>query len=189
LPKPPTGQDSIVAFDIGTGTGVLSAVLVRRGVSKVVATDQDPRALACARDNLERLGVSGQVQVVEADLFPEGQASLVVCNPPWLPARPSSPLEHAVYDEGSRMLMSFLKGLPAHLAPKGEGWLILSNLAEHLGLRTREELLAAFESNGLRVISRIDAKPLHAKATDVTDPLHEARSREVTSLWRLAPVK
>jgi len=189
LPKPPTGQDSIVAFDIGTGTGVLSAVLVRRGVGKVVATDQDPRALACARDNLERLGVAGQVQVVEADLFPEGQASLVVCNPPWLPARPSSPLEHAVYDEGSRMLMSFLKGLPAHLAPKGEGWLILSNLAEHLGLRTREELLAAFESNGLRVISRIDAKPLHAKATDVTDPLHEARSREVTSLWRLAPVK
>ena len=189
LPKPPTGQTEVVAFDIGTGTGVLSAVLVRRGVAKVVATDQDPRSLACARENLAQLGVAGQVEVVQTDLFPEGQASLIVCNPPWIPARPSSPIERAVYDEGGRMLQGFLKGLNAHLAPKGEGWLILSNLAEHLGLRTREELLAAFEANGLRVVSRIDAKPLHPKAADATDALHDARAREVTSLWRLAPIK
>ncbi|NED50576.1 methyltransferase, partial [Micromonospora aurantiaca] len=31
------------AFDIGTGTGVLAAVLARRGVERVVATDLDPR--------------------------------------------------------------------------------------------------------------------------------------------------
>jgi precorrin-6B methylase 2 len=189
LPKPPTGQTGLVAFDIGTGTGVLSAVLARRGVSKIVATDQDPRALACARENLAQLGVTDQVQVVEADLFPEGQASLLVCNPPWLPARPSSPIERAVYDEGGRMLQGFLKGLTAHLAPKGEGWLVLSNLAEHLGLRTRAELLEAFERNGLRVVSRIDAKPQHPKASDASDPLADARSREVTSLWRLAAVQ
>src|SRR5207249_4479822 len=36
-----------LAFDIGTGTGVLAAVLARRGIERVVATDQDPRALAC----------------------------------------------------------------------------------------------------------------------------------------------
>jgi SAM-dependent methyltransferase len=186
LPKPPSGQASIVAFDVGTGTGVLAAVLARRGVQQVVATDQDPRALACARDNLAQLGASKQVQVVLADLFPAGLASLVVCNPPWLPARPSSPLEHAVYDEDGRMLLGFLGGLCTHLAPKGEGWLILSDFAEDLGLRSRAELLAAFESNGLRVVSRIDAKPQHAKASDASDPLAHARSREVTSLWRLA---
>ena len=188
LPKPPPGHAALVAFDVGTGTGVLSAVLARRGVKQIVATDQDPRALACARENLAQLGVADHVQVVQADLFPEGQASLVVCNPPWLPARPSSPIERAVYDEGGRMLQGFLKGLTAHLAPKGEGWLILSNLAEHLGLRSRADLLAAFESNGLRVISRIDAKPQHPKASDASDPLADARSREVTSLWRLAAI-
>ena len=188
LPKAPTGQSSIVAFDIGTGTGVLSAVLVRRGVGQVVATDTDPRALACAQDNLAKLGVADQVQLVNTDLFPPGRASLVVCNPPWLPARPSSPIEHAVFDEGSHMLMGFLKGLAAHLAPKGEGWLILSDFAEHLGLRTRAELLTAFEQNGLKVVSRIDAKPLHPKAQDATDALHAARAAEVTSLWRLAAV-
>ena len=84
------------------------------------------------------------------------------------------------------MLQGFLQGLGAHLAPKGEGWLILSDLAERLGLRSRADLVAAFEQNGLRVVSRIDAKPLHAKAADASDPLHAARSTEVTSLWRLA---
>ena len=189
LPKPPSGQTSLVAFDIGTGTGVLAAVLVRRGVGQVVATDQDPRSLACARDNLARLNVADKVQVLQVDLFPEGRASLIVCNPPWLPARPSAPIERAVYDEGGRMLKGFISGLGAHLAPKGEGWLVLSDLAEHLGLRTRAELLAAIESNGLRVISRIDAKPQHPKASDASDPLFAARSREVTSLWRLAAIQ
>lgn len=189
-PLPSAGSAPLVAFDIGTGTGVLAAVLARRGIGQVVATDQDPRALACARDNLARLGVSGQagvsVQVVQADMFPEGRASLIVCNPPWLPARPSSPIEGAVYDEGSRMLLGFLNGLVAHLAPGGEGWLILSDFAEHLGLRSRAELLAAIESAGLKVVGRLDAKPQHPKASDTTDPLHAARAAEVTSLWRLA---
>ena len=185
-PLPATQQANFVAFDIGTGTGVLSAVLARRGIARIVATDQDPRALACARDNLQTLAVSAQVQVVQANLFPEGQASLVVCNPPWLPARPSAPIEYAVYDEGSRMLLGFLDGLAAHLVPGGEGWLILSDLAEHLGLRTRAELLAAIERAGLKVLGRLDARPLHPKALDASDALHAARAGEVTSLWRLA---
>ena len=49
------GRES-VAFDIGTGTGVLAAVLAQRGIKRIVATDQDARALACARENLARLG-------------------------------------------------------------------------------------------------------------------------------------
>ena len=189
LPKPPKGQTHITAFDIGTGTGVLAALLVHRGVTQVVATDSEPRAMLCAQDNLARLGLQDKITLLQADLFPEGQASLIVCNPPWLPARPSSPLERAVYDEGGRMLKGFLAGLAAHLAPSGEGWLILSNLAELLGMRTREELLAAIELNGLRVVSRIDAKASHPKVEDAADALHQARAKEVTSLWRLAVQK
>ena len=188
-PLPLTGQARFVAFDIGTGTGVLAAVLARRHLDQVVATDQDPRALACARENVARLGVTGQVQVVRADLFPEGRASLVVCNPPWLPARPGSPLESAVYDEDSRMLLGFLRGLTAHLVPNAEGWLILSDFAEHLGLRSRADLLAAFERGGLKVVGRIEARPRHPKASDAGDPLHHARAAEVTSLWRLAAME
>ena len=186
-PLPAVAASTSVAFDIGTGTGVLAAVLARRGIRHVVATDMDPRALACARENVERLGVAKQVDVVEADLFPEGRAALVVCNPPWVPARPSSPLEYGIYDPESRMLRGFLRGLPAHLEPGGEGWLILSDLAEHLGLRTRQELLDAIEGAGLKVVERIDVRPQHPRVTDAADPLHHARKAEVTSLWRLVP--
>jgi len=185
-PLPAALAASSVAFDIGTGTGVLAAVLARRGIEHVVATDQDSRALACARDNVERLGLRERVEVVKADLFPEGRAAIALCNPPWVPARPSSPLELGIYDPESRMLLGFLRGLPAHLVPGGEGWLILSDLAEHLGLRSRDELLAAFEGAGLKVLDRIDIRPTHPRVADATDPLHQARNSEVTSLWRLA---
>lgn len=174
-----------IAFDVGVGTGVLSAVLARRGVQRVVATDQDPRALTCARENLQRLGLTGRVELQQQDLFPEGKAPLVVCNPPWLPARASSPVERAVYDEGSGMLRGFLAGLAAHLEPGGEGWLILSDLAEHLQLRTREELLEWMAQGGLKVLGRQDVKPRHGKSADASDALHAARAAEVTSLWRL----
>lgn len=185
-PLPKILSKKSVAFDIGTGTGVLAAVLAQRGIKKIVATDQDARALSCARENLIRLGYATQVMVTQADLFPEGLAALIVCNPPWVPARPSSPLEYAVFDPESRMLLGFLNGLAAHLEPEGEGWLILSDLAEHLGLRSREELLAAIETAGLKVLGKIDVKPHHPRVSDSSDALHAARAAELTSLWRLA---
>lgn len=181
----PLPQGAKLAFDIGAGTGVLSAVLARRGLARVVATDMDARALGCARENIARLGLAQTVEVIQADLFPEGRVPLVVCNPPWLPGKPSSAIEYAIYDPDSRMLKGFLGGLSAHLEAGGEGWLILSDLAEHLGLRPREQLLGWIAAAGLEVVARHDVRPTHGKASDPDDPLHAARSREVTSLWRL----
>lgn len=173
------------AFDIGTGTGVIAALLLQRGLTHVTATDTQVRALDCARENIERLGLSSGVTFKQTDLFPEGQADLIVCNPPWLPGRPASRLEHAIYDQDQHMLNGFLEGLRAHLTPQGEGWLILSDLAEHLGLRTREELLDKINAAGLRVMERLDIRPTHAKSKDEDDPLSDARRLETTSLWRL----
>lgn len=64
--------------------------------------------------------------------------------------------------------------------------MILSDLAEHLGLRTRETLMQMIESAGLQVLGRIDTRPVHPKAVDLSDALHAARAAEVTTLWRLA---
>ena len=182
-PLPPGAQ--ALSFDIGTGTGVIAALLAKRGVRQVVATDLDPRAIACATENVARLGFAQQVRVVAADMFPEGRAALVVCNPPWVPTPANAAIERAVYDPGSAMLRAFLAGLAAHLAPGGEGWLVMSDLAEHLGLRTRDEMLAWIAGAGLRVLARHDTRPTHPKAGDPSDPLFSARSKEVTSLWRL----
>lgn len=161
------------AFDIGTGSGVLAAILSRRGIPRVVATDNNPRAVACARENLERLQV--KAEVVDTDLFPPGRADLIVCNPPWIPARPLTVLDRSVYDDDSQMLRAFLARVRDHLAPGGEVWLLLSDLAEQLDLRSRSELLGMIRAGGLRVAGRVDITPRHRRARD----------RETTSLWQL----
>lgn len=177
-----------LAFDLGTGTGVLAALLAQRGVERVVATDCAPRALACAQDNLDRLGLAERVTLCAEGLFPPGRAPLVVCNPPWLPGKAVSTLDRAVYDPGGAMLTGFLDGLPEHLEVGGEGWLILSNLAERLGLREPGWLLERIAAAGLEVIDRLDTKPRHGRVDDADDLFHAARAGEVTSLWRLRAV-
>ena len=182
------GKTPEIAFDVGTGTGVLAAVLAQRGIARVVATDLDARAIFCANENMRRLKLAPVVQVLQTNLFPEGRAPLVVCNPPWIPARPSAPIENAIYDHDSAMLQGFLSGLHAHLTPGGEGWLILSDIAEHLGLRSRAQLLEWITAGGLCVIEQRDVRPTHARVSDATDPLHTARAAEITSLWRLGAI-
>jgi methylase of polypeptide subunit release factors len=174
-----------LAFDIGTGTGVIAAILAKRGVKKIIATDQDPRALACAKENIFSLGLERQITLEQTDMFPSGKAPLIVCNPPWLPAKPSSPIEYAIYDPENRMLLAFLNGLKNHLSEGGEAWLIMSDFAEHLGLREPQMLITIIEKSGLKLLEKIDTKPKHSKVMDSEDPLHEARKKEVTSLWRL----
>ncbi|BDG10501.1 50S ribosomal protein L11 methyltransferase [Anaeromyxobacter paludicola] len=173
------------AFDVGTGTGVLAFLAARAG-ARVRATDADPRAVACARENAARLGLASAVEVEEADLFPEGRADLVLCNPPWLPGEPLGPVDAAVYDPGGRFLAGFVAGLAAHLAPGGEGLLVLSDLAERLGLRPAGALEASFAAAGLTVTSRAEARPAHPRARDASDPLHAARAAEVTTLYVLS---
>jgi methylase of polypeptide subunit release factors len=175
-----------LVFDIGTGTGVLAFLAARRGAT-VIATDSEPRAVACARENAARLGLADRVEVREADLFPEGLADLVLCNPPWIPADAHTPLERAVYDPGGRFLSAFLAGLRDHLAPGGEALLVLSDLAERLGLREPGTLEAAFADAGLRRVEVRSAPATHPRAKDPEDPLHEARAGEVTSLHVLRP--
>lgn len=181
----PLPANATTAFDIGTGTGVLSAILAARGIRSIIATDQDDRAIACATANLDRLGFADAVTLQTTDLFPEGRADIVVCNPPWIPATPKVATDYAVYDEDGRMLAGFLSGLAGHLTPTGEGWLVISDIAERLGLRSRGDLLDALDDAGLEVIARMDTRPTHSRSADATDPLHAARAAEITSLWRL----
>lgn len=177
------------AFDLGTGTGVLAAVLARRGVPRLAGTDASPRALACARDNVRRLGLEARIALTGPTLYPSGRADLVVCNPPWLPGEPTSDLERGVFDPGSAMLEGFLDDLPAHLNPAGEGWLILSDLAERLGLREEGEVVDRIDAAGLHVLDRLEARPRHPRAGDSADPFHATRAAEVVTLWRLEPCR
>lgn len=183
------GVRGATVFDVGTGTGVLSFILLQRGAARVVATDVEPRAVACATDNAARLGLTSRFSVTERPLFPEGRADLVVCNPPWVPEPPKNRFDVAVFDEGSACLLGFLEGLGAHLTPSGRGLLVISDLAVHLGLRPADGLERAITGAGLTVSRRWSTRPAHGRANDRSDALHAARSREVTTLYELVPVR
>ena len=187
LANTPLPDPCVSAIDLGTGTGVIAAILAQRGVAQVTAIDHYAPALACARDNIERLGLSDAVQVQEGDLLTHSpKVDLIVCNPPWLPGIVRSALDAAVHDPDHRMLKGFLKAAPQHLKPGGQAWLIMSSLAELLGLRSREQLLQWIDEAGLQVMQRHDTLPTHPKASRQSDPLAAWRSQEVTSLWRLS---
>jgi SAM-dependent methyltransferase len=174
-------------FDVGTGTGVLSFLLLQRGAASVLATDCDARAVACSRENAERLRLSKRFEVLEGELFPPGKADLIVSNPPWIPEPPKNRVDRAVFDEDNRFLLGFLDGLAEHLNPGGQGLLVLSDLAVLLGLRAPEWLDAQLARRGLSVKWKRSTPARHSKAKDQSDPLHAARSREITTLYGLEP--
>jgi 2-polyprenyl-3-methyl-5-hydroxy-6-metoxy-1,4-benzoquinol methylase len=178
------------AFDIGTGTGVIAAILATRGIRSIIATDNNQRALHCALENIQRLNLSQFIQLEQANLFPADskRADLIVCNPPWIPAKANAQIEHAIYDPGSAMLKTFLNQVKNHLSHEGEIWLILSDLAEHLGLRSRAELTQWIAQADLQIIEQFSTSPKHSKSSDPLDPLYAARIKEITSLYRLKPV-
>jgi release factor glutamine methyltransferase len=74
--------------DVGTGAGgVAVAIALHRPFVEVFATDSSPAAVAVARENARRHGVSGRVHVVHGDLLTGVPAplDLVVANLPYLP--------------------------------------------------------------------------------------------------------
>src|SRR5690606_41648049 len=83
------------------------------------------------------------------------------------------------------MLSMFLEGLAGHLEPGGEGWLLMSDLAERLGLRREGELAERFAAAGLRVIGRDELRPRHRRSRERDNPLAAARGSESVSLWQL----
>ncbi len=174
-------------FDVGTGTGVLSFLLLQRGARSAVGSDTEPRAIACARENAENLGLAARFEAIETDLFPEGKADLVISNPPWIPEPPKNRLDRAVFDPGSDFLRRFLEGLNEHLEPEGLGLLLLSDLAVLLGLRQAGWLDEHLARSGLQVKWKRSTVARHPKAMDPSDALHAVRSREVTTLYALAP--
>lgn len=69
---PVPGPRPLVAADVGTGSGCLAVALARwLPHAQVVASDLANAALAIARRNIERHGVTDRVTLVQADLLPE----------------------------------------------------------------------------------------------------------------------
>jgi len=191
-------------MDVGVGTGIITAIILSRHRNmNAICIDNNSRAVECAKDNFSKLGLSNRTEVIESDIFPRtsssnaaGKADIIVCNPPWIPGLAHSPLDSAIYDQGSSFLRRFLLGVGKHLSDHkdAEIWLVISDLAERLELRAWEEVEEMLKDGGLRVEGsphRTVAR--HPKAKGAKNDafglpfpaVAKARAKERTSLYRL----
>jgi len=122
-------------IDVGTGSGCLAVALAREALdAKVYAVDVSWPALAVARSNAARHGVSERVRFVQADLlgaFSAGSiGDVVVSNPPYIPLRDLDGLQPEVARYEPRLALAagedglvyhrrLLQETPALLRPGG----------------------------------------------------------------------
>jgi tRNA1Val (adenine37-N6)-methyltransferase len=85
-----TPRAAPVVFDLGAGVGAVGLALLRFGAAKrVVFVEIDEQPAAMARRNLDANGWTERGEVVRGDvrdvaLSRRGEATLVVCNPPYI---------------------------------------------------------------------------------------------------------
>lgn len=102
-------------LDIGTGSGCIALALAKEYLdSHVVGWDCDTAALSLAEENARRLGI-GNVTFVHVDIvhsIPDDKPfSLVVSNPPYIPAREMGALPRELCHEPSWALTDGADGL------------------------------------------------------------------------------
>ena len=158
------------ALEVGTGTGVLSLLLLETGVvsEHITATDICPRAVRCAEENAFRFGHSSRTRFVQSDLFENVSGekyNLIVFNPPFIPARPSGVLDVAVFDDKHIILEAFLAQAANYLEENGKIVLLNSTLPELCGLRDSAYLTNLFSRHGFQVSWTTRAKVGDAKTS------------------------
>ena len=88
--------------DVGTGSGIIAVALAHKlPLATVTATDLSSRALAIARENAERNGVTGRIRFLEGDLLvpvTEERFEIIVSNPPYVHASDRASLAVEVRD-------------------------------------------------------------------------------------------
>jgi len=79
-------KPGMTLVDVGTGSGILAEAAVKLGAGAVYANDNDPDAVAVARENFEKAGVDVALSTGSATDVRSGVADLIVANisPGWI---------------------------------------------------------------------------------------------------------
>ena len=93
-------------IDLCTGSGCIAVSLATElPQARLIATDRSAKALAVARENACRHGVSDRIRFLEGDLFEplkrfdrSGQADIIVSNPPYIASGDREKLQPEVRD-------------------------------------------------------------------------------------------
>lgn len=119
-------------LDIGTGSGVIALSLAAKfPAAKITATDISDDALALARENAERLGLTSRVEFLRSDLFKYVTEvyDVIVANLPYVAERDRGTLSREVMhdpeialfggERGDEIVRKLIETAPSHLAPGG----------------------------------------------------------------------
>ena len=119
-------------LDLCTGSGCIAIAVAKKSGAKVVASDISPKALDVAKKNIEKYGLTGNVELVESDLFEkiDGKFDVVISNPPYIPTKEIETLDKEVKDfdptialdggeDGLDVYRKIAKDIDAHLNDKG----------------------------------------------------------------------
>jgi release factor glutamine methyltransferase len=135
-------------LDVGTGSGVIALSLAAKfPEAKVTATDVSDVALALARENAERLGLTSRIEFLVADLllYVNHVYDLIVANLPYVAAADRATLSREVLhdpevalfggERGDEIVRKLIDEARSHLTPGGL-------LALELGIGQAEDLAA-----------------------------------------------
>ncbi|MGD0159252.1 MAG: HemK2/MTQ2 family protein methyltransferase [Candidatus Bathyarchaeia archaeon] len=125
-------------LDMGTGCGIL-AVIAAKKAGQVVATDVNPYAVKCAKNNAEINSVGDRIFLVQGDLFAPlriiKEFDLIVFNAPYLPSQKNEKdswigWAWAGGSSGRNVIDRFICEAPKHLRSNGEILLMQSTLSD-----------------------------------------------------------
>jgi release factor glutamine methyltransferase len=145
-------REGDVVLDMGTGCGILGIIAAKKA-SKVLATDINPYAVLCAKENARSCDVLNKFSFLRCDLFSSIRVGegfdTILFNAPYLPSKTiadDSWLGRAWSGgvAGRQVIDRFILGVPNYLKRDGLVFLMQSNLS---GL---DETLRKFEDNGLK---------------------------------------
>jgi len=173
-------------MDIGIGSGILSYQLLNHGFKKVFGTDSNPNAITGI---LEAIGNSEQnlpIELFFGDLFAgcTESVSLIVFNPPWLPATyKSEGIDSAMYYDET-LFPRFFKEAASHLLPGGQLVLLFSNLAQLTFPGTIHPIEAELLTNN-RFKRELFLQRKESQASSKTRRNQTLRSEGMVELWVL----
>ncbi len=134
LSRPGVVRPGSSVLDLGTGSGVLAIAAARSGAGRVIATDVDPQAVLCARQNTYLYALGGHVHVRQGDLFAPVRGehfNLIVCNPPYFRGTPTTDAERAYYaGEEYQWLDRFAGEARLHVTHGGRVLVVLGDAAD-----------------------------------------------------------
>ena len=156
-------RSDVSIIDVGTGAGIIALSLAAKFPgAEIVAVDLSDEALALARKNAERLGLSARIQFAKSNLLAEvdGVFDLVIANLPYISMQDRHLLSREILHDpeialfagvkGDELICALIEQAPPHLRPGGL-------LALEIGLGQSDALFSTLaEKNYRDICSRND---------------------------------